>query len=60
MMDLSEKCHHCNANPGEICSYDCSVNGKLLKKLDEIAAKLNLRREGFNLVSVYPNKQKEM
>ena len=48
-MDLDTDCPHCEAREGEICSEDCSVNGKLIKVLHNTLSQLGLYRQGFLL-----------
>ena len=42
MMNLREKCEHCSAPEGVICTEDCSVNGKKVKRLIKSLADLSL------------------
>lgn len=49
MMDLEEKCPHCTAKKGEICSENCDVNGKYIKELHKILDRLDLRLVAMQL-----------
>ena len=48
-MDLTEDCPHCPAMAGEICTKDCEVNGKKVKRLFMALYALDLTPENITI-----------
>ena len=48
-MDLTVDCPHCIAKAGELCEFDCDVNGEKLEKLKEALNDIDLSMKNLKV-----------